>query len=368
MDRIPFLDLKTPYQELKSEFDDAYHRVMESGWYIQGEEVSAFEKEFSLFCGAKYCIGVGNGLEALHLILRGYDIGQGDEVIVPANTYIASWLAVTYAGAIPIPVEPNPDTYNLDASRIIQAISKKTRAIMAVHLYGQPAQMQEIWNIAEHYSLFVIEDSAQAHGGMYLNRMAGNLGEAAGFSFYPGKNLGAFGDAGAITTNNSDLVEKVRMLQNYGSRKKYYNEIKGFNSRLDPLQAAFLRVKLNRIKEWNMRRTQIAEFYIQNLRDCQDLTLPKIPLNTTPVWHLFVIRHPRRDALKEHLSRNGIGTLIHYPVPPHLSEAYEDLGYKKGDFPITESIADTVLSIPISPHLSLDEAKFVVDKIKEFRC
>lgn len=364
--QVPLLDMKSPYLELKDELDDAYHRVMESGWYILGEEAEAFEQEFAAKCGARYCIGVGNGLEALHLVLRGYGIGAGDEVIVPANTYIASWLAVTYAGAIPVPVEPDPATYNLDASRIVSAITPNTRAIMAVHLYGQCTTMQNIWEIAEKYGLKIIEDSAQTHGGTYKGRMAGNLGSAAGFSFYPGKNLGALGDAGAVVTDDAGLADKVRVLRNYGSRKKYYNEIKGYNSRLDPLQAAFLRVKLNHLDDWNQRRVRIVEFYLQSLNNLPGLILPQVAPETTHVWHQFVIRHRQRDQLQEYLTQNGIGTLIHYPIPPHLAEAYQDSGYKTGDFPITESIAKTVLSIPMGPHLSVEDAAYVIEKIQEY--
>ncbi len=364
--QIPLLDMKTPYQELKADLDAAYLRVMESGWYILGEEVESFEREFAERCGTKYCISVGNGLEALHLILRGYGIGAGDEVIVPANTYIASWLAVTYAGATPVPVEPDVHTYNLDSSKICQAITSKTRAIMPVHLYGQTVVMDGINKIAAEYGLQVIEDSAQTHGGTYKGKMAGNLGCAAGFSFYPGKNLGAFGDAGAIVTSDDELADKVQILRNYGSRKKYYNEIKGYNSRLDPLQAAFLRVKLNHLDEWNKRRMAVADFYFDSLKGIPDLILPQVAPATIHVWHQFVIRYPQRDRLQQHLTANGIGTLIHYPIPPHLSEAYKDLDYKEGDFPITESIAKTILSIPMSPHLSQNDAAFVTEKIKEF--
>lgn len=364
--QIPLLEMKQPYLELKEELDAAYQRVMESGWYILGEEVEAFEHDFANKCGAKFCVGVGNGLEALHLILRGYGIGPGDEVIVPANTYIASWLAVTYAGAIPVPVEPDPSTYNLDASRILPAINKRTRAIMPVHLYGQPVSMQEIWNIADKFGLKIVEDSAQTHGGTYAGRQVGNLGSAAGFSFYPGKNLGALGDAGAVVTNYTELADLVRTLSNYGSRKKYHNDFKGYNSRLDPLQAAFLRVKLKHLDEWNQRRKIIAEFYLQNLRDVSGLILPKVTPNTTHVWHQFVVRHQKRDQLQEYLTQNGVGTLIHYPIPPHLSTAYKDLGYKLGDFPITESIANTILSIPMGPHVDVNDAKYVVQMIKEF--
>jgi len=363
---VPLLDMKSPYQELKDELDNAYHQVMESGWYILGDEVDRFEQEFAAKCGVRYCVGVGNGLDALHLILQGYGICAGDEVIVPANTYIASWLAVTYAGAIPVPVEPDPTTYNLDASRIVSAITPRTKAIMVVHLYGQCTTMQEIWKIADEYNLKVIEDSAQTHGGKYQGRMAGNLGSAAGFSFYPGKNLGALGDAGAVCTDDADLADKVRILRNYGSCKKYYNEFKGYNSRLDPLQAAFLRVKLYHLDNWNQRRSRIAGFYSQHLSDLPDLTLPMTAPETEHVWHQFVIRHPDRDQLQEFLTQNGVGTLIHYPIPPHLSEAYKDFCFKVGDFPITEYIAKTVLSIPMGPHLTLDDAAYVVEKIREF--
>lgn len=366
MRQIPFLDMKSPYTELKEEFDEAYHRVMESGRYIFGEEVEAFEEEFAAKCGVKYCIGVGNGLEALHLIMRGYGIGQGDEVIVPANTYIASWLAVTYAGATPVPIEPDPETYNMDGSRIHSIINERTRAIMPVHLYGQPATMNEIWSVAEEYDLQVIEDSAQAHGATYQGRMTGSLGSAAGFSFYPGKNLGAQGDAGAVVTNNSDLADKVKVLRNYGSRTKYFNEVQGYNSRLDSLQAAFLRVKLKHLGEWNRRRNAVATLYNQILANVPELILPKVALDAYHTWHLFVIRHPLRDALQEYLTQNGIGTLIHYPVPPHLSGAYRELGYKTGDFPITEIIAQTALSIPMGPHLSMDDAEYVADQILKF--
>jgi len=368
MKQISFLDMKSPYLELKDELDAAYQRVMESGWYILGEEVTAFEQEFAKKCGVNHCIGVGNGLEALHLILRGYGIGPGDEVIVPANTYIASWLAITYAGATPVPVEPDPRTYNLDPSLITPLITSRTRAIMPVHLYGQPTPIDEISRIAEKHKLRIIEDSAQTHGGTYKGRETGNLGSAAGFSFYPGKNLGAFGDAGTVVTDDAELAGKVRLLGNYGSQKKYYNDLKGYNSRLDPLQAAFLRIKLKHLDEWNARRVKIADFYFQNLTGIPDLVLPYVAPDATHVWHQFVIRHPKRNQLQDFLSKNGIGTLIHYPVPPHLSKAYGDMGYKVGDFPITESLAKTILSIPIGPHLSFEDASFIAEKIKLFCC
>lgn len=313
---VPFLDMKAPYRELQAELDSAWRRVMESGWYILGSEVEAFEREFAEYVGVKYCVGVGNGLDALHLILRAYGIGAGDEVIVPANTYIASWLAVSYAGASPVPVEPLEATCNLDPSRLESAVSSRTKAVMAVHLYGQTADMDAINAVARKHGLKVIEDAAQAHGARYRGRRAGGLGDAAGWSFYPAKNLGALGDAGAVTTNDPDLAEKVRVLRNYGSQVKYHNLYKGFNSRLDELQAALLRVKLKVLDEWNARRAQIAARYLDGLKD-SGLTLPFVPQGMQPNWHLFVVRSPNRDALQAHLKRQGIETLIHYPVPHH---------------------------------------------------
>ena len=364
---VPFLDLKTPYRELQDELDAAYRRVMESGWYILGEETEAFEREFAAYCGVRYCIGVGNGLEALHLILRAYSIGTGDEVIVPANTYIATWLAVSYAGAVPVPVEPDPRTYNLDPERVESAVTSRTRAILPVHLYGQPADMDPIREIAQRHGLIVIEDAAQAHGATYKGKRAGALSDAAGWSFYPGKNLGALGDAGAVTTDDERLADRVRVLRNYGSRVKYYNEMKGYNSRLDPLQAAFLRAKLPHLEEWNARRKSIVSVYLSRLAQIPGLELPSVLDGADPSWHLFVIRHPQRDALQKHLNQAGVGTLIHYPVPPHLSSAYADMGCKTGDFPTTELIANTALSIPIGPHLQAEQMQHVIDSIASFR-
>ncbi len=364
---VPFLDLKSPYQELRSELDAAYRRVMESGWYILGEEVEAFEREFAAYCGVKHCVGVGNGLEALHLILRAYDIGPDDEVIVPANTYIATWLAITYAGATPVPVEPDPRTYNLDPTRVQAAITSRTRAILPVHLYGQPADMDPIMEIARKHGLKVIEDAAQAHGATYRGRSAGALADAAGWSFYPGKNLGALGDAGAVTTDDDELADRVQVMRNYGSRSKYDNEVKGFNSRLDPLQAAFLRVKLPHLADWNARRKRVVAEYREGLEDVTDMTLPFVPDGTDPSWHLFVICHPRRDHLQQHLTQAGIGTLIHYPVPPHLSEAYAEWGGKPGDFPITERLAQTALSLPVGPHLQPGQLQAVIGALKSFK-
>lgn len=360
---MPFLDFAGPYAELKAELDEAYFRFMRSAWYILGREVEAFEQEFASYCGTRHCVGVGNGLEALHLILRAYGIGPGDEVIVPSNTYIATWLAVSYAGAVPVPVEPDSRTYNLDASRVEAAITARTKAIMPVHLYGQPADMDPIMAIARNRGLKVIEDNAQAQGARYKARRTGALGDAAGNSFYPGKNLGAFGDAGAVTTDDAELADRVRTLRNYGSKKKYYNDCRGFNSRLDELQAALLRVKLKKLDEWNARRRTIVASYQAGLLNANGLTLPFVPEWAEPVWHLFVVRHPRRDAFQHKLDQAGIGTLIHYPVPPHLSGAYADGGWVRGAFPIAEHLADTVLSLPMGPHLTQAQASLVVEEV-----
>jgi dTDP-4-amino-4,6-dideoxygalactose transaminase len=364
--KVPFLDLSSPYEELNAELDEAYLRCMRSGWYILGGEVEAFEQEYAAYCGVKFCVGVGNGLDALHLILRALDIGPGDEVIVSSNTYIATWLAISYAGATPVPVEPDAATYTLDPERVEAAITSRTRAIMPVHLYGQPADMDPIMAIASRHGLKVIEDNAQAQGALYKGRRTGSLGDAAGNSFYPGKNLGAFGDAGAVTTNDRQLAERVRALGNYGSKQKYYNEFQGFNSRLDELQAAFLRVKLAKLDTWNKKRRLVAERYRQELADFPGFHLPWVPRWSEPVWHQFALRCNDRNELKDSLTQSGIGTLIHYPVPPHLSGAYENAGWKRGDFPIAEEIADTELSLPIGPHLGLDSQTMVIEAVREF--
>jgi dTDP-4-amino-4,6-dideoxygalactose transaminase len=361
---VPFLDLKAPYRELRPQLDAAYQRVMESGWFILGEEVETFERDFAAFCGARHCIGVANGLDALHLIVRGYGIGPSDEVIVPGNTYIASWLAVSYAGATPVPVEPDAQTYNLDPARVEEAITPRTRAIMPVDLYGQPADMDALASIARRHNVKLIEDAAQAHGASIGGRRAGTLGDAAGFSFYPGKNLGANGDAGAVVTNDDELADAVRLLRNYGSKVKYENEVKGYNSRLDPLQAAFLGVKLAVLEEWNARRAAVAQRYLRELRSVAGLVLPHVPANVVPSWHLFVVRHPRRDALRQHLDDAGIGTLIHYPIPPHLSKAYGESRWPA--LPITEELARTVLSLPIGPHMTDEQVGVVIDAVRTF--
>lgn len=359
---VPFLDLKAPHIELRSEMEAAFARTLNSGWYILGNEVKQFEQEFAAYCEAEYCIGVGNGLDALHLILRAYGIGADDEVIVPSNTYIATWLAASYAGATPVPVEPDERTYNLDPARIEAAITPQTRAIIAVHLYGQPADMDAINIVAKKHNLKVIEDAAQAHGARYKGRRVGSLGDAAGFSFYPGKNLGALGDGGAVTTNDPELAAKVRLLCNYGSEVKYHNEVKGFNSRLDELQAAFLREKLKKLDEWNARRKDISAKYLSGIAGTP-LILPYVPDWADPVWHLFVVRSPRRDVLQKKLADAGIATMIHYPIPPHQQQAYIELAIPKGSLPIAEAIHREVLSLPMGPHLLLEQQLHVINAL-----
>lgn len=360
---VPFLDLKAPSLELRSDLEEATRRVLDSGWFVQGKEVSAFEKEFASYCEAEHCVGVSNGLDALHLILRGYAIGRGDEVIVPANTFIATWLAVTYAGATPVPVEPDIRTYNIDPARTEAAITPRTKAIIAVHLYGQPADMDPVLGVARRYGLRVIEDAAQSHGARYKHRRAGSLGDAAGFSFYPGKNLGALGDGGAVVTNDQALAAEIRMLANYGSRTKYHHDRKGFNCRLDEVQAAWLRTKLAHLDEWNERRRAAAARYMCELVD-SGVLLPFTPDWAEPVWHLFVVRSGDRDKLKSLLSEAGVETLIHYPVPPHLQPAYEDLGFAAGTLPISECIHREVLSLPVGPHLSPEQQAYVVKQVR----
>jgi dTDP-4-amino-4,6-dideoxygalactose transaminase len=365
--KIPFLDIHATYAELKDEFDAAYHRVMDSGWVLLGKETEAFEAEFANYCEAKHCVAVGNGLDALRLVLQAWDIGPGDEVIVPSHTFIASWLAISALGAITVPVEPNEATYNIDPGRIEAAITSRTKAIMPVHLYGQPADMDPILEVAAKHNLKVVEDNAQAQGARYKGKRTGSLGHAAATSFYPGKNLGAFGDAGAVTTNDEGLADRVRMLRNYGSRVKYQHELPGINSRIDELQAAFLRVKLRHLDEWNARRKALAAIYISELSSLNpQLITPSVSVWADPVWHLFVIRHAARDALQNHLGEHGIQTIIHYPIPPHLSDAYQSTGFSHGICPIAERIAHDVLSLPISPHHSLEQIAHVVNCLKKF--
>ena len=348
--KVPFLDLKAGYLEIKEEIDAAIQRVLDSGWYILGPEVEAFESEFATYCEAQYAVGVANGLDALHLALLAMDIGPGDEVIVPSNTYIATWLAVTQCGATPVPVEPDEKTYNIDPEKIEAVITPRTKAIIPVHLYGQPADLDPILAIARKYNLRVLEDAAQAHGARYKGRRVGSHGDVVAWSFYPGKNLGAIGDGGAITTNDALIADRIKILRNYGSKQKYVNEIKGYNSRLDPMQAAVLRVKLKYLDAWNDRRRTIAESYINNISS-DDVSLPLVPNWAEPVWHLFVLRHNNRDALERNLADKSIGSLVHYPIPPHKQQAYLGSGYN--NYPLAEKLAAEVISLPIGPHLTV---------------
>ena len=357
---IKFLDLKAINEQYREEIEVAIRRVLDSGWYLLGQEIEAFEQEFATYCGVRHCIGVANGLDALILILMGYqELGAmkaGDEVIVPANTYIASILAISRAGLIPVLVEPDERTYNLDPTLIEAAITKKTRAILAVHLYGQCADMDPINAIAKKHSLKVIEDAAQAHGATYKGCKTGSLGDAAGFSFYPGKNLGALGDGGAVVTDDSELAEAVRALRNYGSDVKYHNKYKGMNSRLDEIQAAILRVKLLHLDTDNFKRRQVADYYLSHISNA-NCRLPYVADYGEHVWHLFVIRHHKRDVLAEDLAAQSIQTVIHYPLPPHQQEAYPE--FSGLSLPITEMIHREVLSLPISPVASESDLKAV---------
>ena len=362
--RIPFLDVAAAYAELQDELDAAARRVMASGQFILGPDVTAFEEEFAAFCEADHAIGVGSGLDALRLILLGYGVGHGDEVVVPSNTFIATWLAVTHAGATPVPVEPDPMTHNLTAEAVEAAITPATKAIMPVHLYGSPADMDGILAIGRDRGIPVVEDAAQAQGARYRGGRTGSLGDAAGFSFYPGKNLGALGDAGAITTDDDALAERVRMLRNYGSKLKYHHDLPGLNSRLDSLQAAALRIKLRRLDEWNERRRAVAVRYLERLAGVERLLPPGTPEWAEPVWHLFVVRHPRRDVLQRRLSEAGVDTIIHYPIPPHLSGAYA-ADFKRAELPVAERLAEEVLSLPIGPHLALEDADRVAAAVRD---
>lgn len=362
--RVPFLDLKAAYDELASELEPALLRAARSGWYILGQEVTAFEQAFAQYLGVGHCVGVANGLEALQLSLTAMGIGAGDEVIVPSNTYIACWLAVSQCGATPVPVEPDEATFNLDPGRIEAAITPRTRAIMAVHLYGHPAEMAPIRELARQRGLKVLEDCAQAHGARYRGEHVGALGDAAAWSFYPGKNLGALGDAGAITTHDAELAARLRRLRNYGSQVKYVNEERGFNSRLDELQAAVLQVKLGHLDDWNARRKRIAARYQQALAGLP-LVLPRAAEWAEPVWHLYVVRSEKRDALQAHLKARGVDTLIHYPIPPHRQRAYAD-SFQLQSFPISERLHEQVLSLPIGPQLSDEQTEMVVEAVRSF--
>jgi dTDP-4-amino-4,6-dideoxygalactose transaminase len=363
---IPFLSLKqcnAPYEE---ELNQVFRDVMDSGWYILGNKVKQFEEEYAHFNQTKYAIGLGNGLEALVLALKALGIGEGDEVIVPSNTYIASWLAVSNEGATPIPVEPRLSTYNINPELIEEKITARTKAIMPVNLYGQAAELDKIMAIAKKHNLYVIEDNAQSQGAMCGGKLAGAFGHINGTSFYPGKNLGALGDAGAVTTDSEEWAKRIISLRNYGSEKKYYNDEKGHNSRLDEVQAAFLSVKLKYLKRDNDKRNEVASWYDELLKGVDDVVLPVIAENCTSVFHVYMIRTTKRDALQKHLAENNIGTVIHYPIPPHLQNAYKELKYKKGDFPIAEEIAETCISLPMSPVITRSEVEQVCDVIKKY--
>lgn len=364
--KVAFNDFAPMQKELETQMRAAFDRVYERSWYIDGVERKAFEESYAEYCGAGYCIGVGNGLEAIRLILQGMDIGDGDEVIVPATTFIATALAVTYVGATPVFVEVKPELYTIDCDLIEEKITDKTKAIIAVHLYGQPCDMDRIREIANRHGLKVIEDAAQAHGAEYKGKRTGSLSDAAAFSFYPGKNLGALGDAGAVTTNDSDLADKIRSLANYGSDVKYHHIYKGTNSRLDELQAAFLSVKLGNLDKWNTWRRKAADRYLREIHN-ERIVLPETADYAQPVWHIFAIRTKNRDALDRWLRDAGIGTTIHYPIPMHLQEAYSDLNMPKGSLPIAETIASEELSIPMYYGITDEQLTFVIDRINAWK-
>jgi len=363
---VPFVDVRATYLELRADLDDAWQRVMGSGSYLLGPEVEAFEQEFAAYCGTSHCVGVANALDGLELVLRAWDIGAGDEVIVPSNTYIASWLAVSACGALPVAVEPDPATSNLDPDRLAAAITPRTRAVMPVHLYGQCVAMGAVGEIATRHGLRVLEDAAQAHGAAFAGRRAGALGDAGVFSFYPTKNLGCFGDGGAVTTDDAALAERLRLLRNYGSPARGVNETRGRNSRLDELQAALLRVKLRSLDAFNARRALAAARYLEQLAGLQPLRLPAVEAGADPVWHQFVVHHPERDALQASLSAAGVASLIFYPTPPHLSAAYDDLGIAEGALPIAEELARTTLALPVGPHLLPEHQTRVIEAVRAF--
>ena len=363
--KIPFVSFLPMEHELDKELREAFNRVYTRSWYIEGVEDEAFEKSFAEYCDSKYCIGVGNGLDALMLALKALGVGEGDEVIVPSNTYIATALAVTYVGATPVFVEPDIRTFNIDPSRIEEKITDKTKAVMPVHLYGQPCDMEPIMEIAKKYNLYVVEDCAQAHGATYKGKRIGSFGDAAGFSFYPGKNLGALGDGGAAVTNNKEIANKIRALGNYGSDYKYHHIYKGNNSRLDELQAAFLLAKLPHLDRLNEERRRIAKLYSEGIHNPKVIT-PIIKDECAPVWHIYGVRCADRDALEKHLNDKGIGTNKHYPIPMHLQECYSDLGIPQGALPIAEEISATELSIPMYYGMTDEEIKYVINAINEF--
>lgn len=364
--KIPFVSFEEVNKSVKGELLNAFEAFFDKSWYILGDEVKLFEQEYAAFNKVNYCVGVSNGLDALHISLKALGVGQGDEVIVPSNTYIATVLAVSYVGATPVFVEPDIRTYNIDPRKIEEKITSRTKAIMPVHLYGQACDMESIMKIAEKHNLFVVEDNAQSQGATFNDRLTGSWGHMNGTSFYPGKNLGALGDAGAVTTNSEELARKVKMLRNYGSEKKYYNEMVGFNMRLDEIQAAFLRVKLKYLNEWTLQRQSIAAMYDEALKGCEGIVMPFTHEKATHVYHLYMIRTKKRDELQTFLSEKGIGTLIHYPIPPHLQEAYKHLNFKNGDFPIAEEIASTCLSLPMWPGMTSSQVDIIAGHCKSF--
>lgn len=363
---IPFINFSPMHLAIKGEMQEAFARVYDSNWFVLGKEVEQFENAYSVFNQVKYTVGVSNGLDALHLALKTCGVGVGDEVIVPSNTYIATVLAVSYTGATLVFVEPNMESYNIDPNRIEAALTSKTKAIMPVHLYGQSCDMTAIMALAKKYNLYVIEDNAQSQGASFNGKLTGSWGDINATSFYPGKNLGALGDAGAVTTNSDDFASKVKVLRNYGSQKKYYNEVVGHNMRLDELQAAFLSVKLRKLNEWTFQRQQIASWYYEVLKDVEGITLPKVADGATHVYHLYVIRTHKRDGLQNYLNDKGVSTLIHYPIPPHLQNAFGSLGFKRGDLPIAEELADTMLSLPLWPGLTQSDVNYVANCIISF--
>ena len=362
---VPFLDLGRGFRELQPELESAVLESMRTGWYILGKDVETFESDYAAYCEAAQCVSVANGLDALRIGLLALGVGRGDEVIVPAHTFIATWLAVSQCGATPVAVEPDASTCTIDPARVEAAVTPRTKAIVPVHLYGQPADMGAILAIARAHGLKVVEDAAQAHGARFDGRRIGAHGDVVAWSFYPGKNLGALGDGGAITTDDPEIADRVRVLRNYGSRVKYVNDVQGFNSRLDPLQAAALRVRLSHLDEWNARRVRAASLY-QAAFEQAGITIPRTAPRTEHVWHLYVVRTPRRDELQRHLEAAGIGTLIHYPIPPHRQQAYASAGYGSGDFPITEALAREVLSLPMGPQLTDEELNRVVAAVRDF--
>lgn len=363
---IPLVNLKAQYQCIKKDIDKAVLETIESTQYILGSDVEKFEKGFARFCQTKYCVGVASGTEALHIALFAMNIKPGDEVIVPVNTFIATALAVSFIGANPVFVDIDPRTYNLDLNQVEVKINKKTKVIIPVHLYGQPVDINNLIKIAKKHRLLVLEDACQAHGSLYKKRSVGGFGQAAAFSFYPGKNLGAYGDGGAITTNSKRLYQKMRKIREYGSSRKYYHDELGFNSRLDTIQAAVLRVKLRKLRAWNKNRRQIARWYNQLLKPLDFIEIPFEPSHVQGNYHLYVVQVPQRDKLLEYLKKNNIFAGIHYPLPIHLQKAYKFLGYKKGDFPIAEKIANKIISLPIYPEMTKDQVKRVVDRIGKF--